>query len=139
MRAHIRKQERLKQEKIIRQLFSARQTLRSYPLLLFYSIDSQVMAPGLKVLFSVSRRNFKTAAGRNLLRRRMREAFRLNRQAMTEKLTEKGFMLTAGFVYQASQPENYRTIESAMQRILSQLTALTDKMEINHEDSTTNC
>jgi ribonuclease P protein component len=139
MRAHIRKQERLKQEKTIRRLFSARLTLSVYPVILFYTIDSQPASAGLKVLFSVSRRYFKTAIARNLLKRRMREAFRLNRQNISDKLSEKGLLLIAGFVYQGRKPEDYQTIEVAMQRILTQLMALADNTEKGIDDSTKNC
>jgi ribonuclease P protein component len=42
-------------------------------------------AVGQQVLFSVSRRNFKRAVDRNLVRRRMKEAYRLNKSILKEE------------------------------------------------------
>src|SRR5688572_27071073 len=71
------KSERLNKKKSIQELFNKGSSFYLYPFRVYFQ-----PAPDLstnQVLFSVSKRNFKRAVDRNQLKRRMREAYRLNK------------------------------------------------------------
>ncbi len=71
--------ERLKSEKKIAQLFKVGQSFPAYPLRLIYmptEVESRPEFP-IQVSVSVPKKKFKLAVDRNLLKRRLRESYRL--------------------------------------------------------------
>ena len=72
-------------------------------------------------MFSVPKKFHKRANKRNLLKRRMREAFRLNCQELRDKLTEQGVALDMAIVLSTKDVVSYKTIEYAIKRILEQV------------------
>lgn len=73
------KSERLSSKKIINTLFTEGITITSYPFIIKYQPLQDQEAGVSQVLFSVSKRNFKRAVDRNKIKRRIREAYRLNK------------------------------------------------------------
>jgi ribonuclease P protein component len=73
------KSERLYKSKAIQELFDKGSSFHFAPFrVLVKRADDQI--PAHQVLITVSRRNFKKAVDRNLLKRRIRESYRLNKQ-----------------------------------------------------------
>lgn len=75
----------------------------------------------VKVMFSVPKRFHKRANKRNVLKRRTREAYRLNRSELVEHLSANGVQLELALVYSTKESHSYKTIEYAVQRILEQV------------------
>lgn len=74
------KSERLYKKKDIQELFDKGSSFYLYP---FRVIIQKLPEANInQVLFSVSKKNFKRAVDRNLLKRRMREAYRLNKSLL---------------------------------------------------------
>lgn len=63
-------------------------------------------------MVSVSKRNFKTAVDRNLLKRRMKEAFRKNSPPLSEALIAKGISINIAFIYVSKTIVSYQEIET---------------------------
>ncbi len=81
-----------------------------------------------KAAFSVPKRIFKRAVKRNLLKRRMREAYRLNKLPLYEFLTINNIKISLLFVYLAKDIKSFGEIEDNMLDIVKQLK---DKIDTN--------
>lgn len=83
MRATLSKNDRLHRQKRIDYLFSAGKSAVSYPIRVVAvpAADDLLDAhePALQTLFSVAKKRFKRAVQRNRHKRRMREAYRLEK------------------------------------------------------------
>jgi ribonuclease P protein component len=74
-----------------------------------------------KVLISVSKRRFKRAYKRNLLKRRIREAYRLNKHLLIPLLESNNVNIAIAFVYLPTEIWDFKSIEKAMQELLTGL------------------
>ena len=109
------KGERLKKEKLLEGLFSKGASFTIYPFRVIYLSNPQPNSFH-QVLFTASSRNFKKAVDRNKIKRRTREAYRLNKACLDE--TPK---LLIGFVYIAKELQDYDQIEKAVVKVLDKL------------------
>ena len=109
------KGEKLVSKKDIEELFKSGSSFYLRPLLVkFKAIDGDKN----KVLFSVSKRNFKRAVDRNLLKRRMREVYRLNKHLLSESNT----FYHIAFVYVDKSIVPYDQIEPKLKKLIKRLT-----------------
>ena len=77
----------------------------------------------LQMLITIPKKKRKRAVDRVLLRRRIREAYRLNRlplKELTDSLPDHG-SLSLAFIYIHDKNSDYRVIEKAMITLLSKL------------------
>jgi ribonuclease P protein component len=74
------KTERLNKKKTIQELFEKGSSFYLYPFRVHYLKPESESSH--QVLFSVSKRIFKNAVDRNLIKRRMREAYRLSKESI---------------------------------------------------------
>ena len=108
------KEERLCSQKVIGELFSSGESFLSYPLkVVFLKTETAQMYPA-QAAFTVSKRNFKRAVKRNILKRRMREAYRLNKPGFYEKLIARNHRVALMFVYVGKEISEYAVIEKGM-------------------------
>jgi ribonuclease P protein component len=74
-----RKAERLSRKKWIQELFDKGSSFNFYPYRILYIPHPDGASSHNQVMFTVPKRLFKRAVDRNKIRRRMREAYRLNK------------------------------------------------------------
>lgn len=115
------KEERLCSKRLIALLFSKGSSFNVYPLRFVYHTPPD-MPPGLpQVLISVSKRYFKRATDRNRLKRQIREAYRLNKQALYQNTGQSPRLL--GILYIGKEKKSFDTIQkkliSGLERCLS--------------------
>lgn len=120
MRFFFRKLEKLTSEKEIDQLFQKGRSCFLYPIKSVFLI-SDGDAPCCKVLVTVSKKNLKNASDRNLIKRRLREAYRLNSHQLKEIIAEKGVYVSLAFIYSSSKIVPYDNIETLVLKHLSNL------------------
>lgn len=76
---------------------------------------------GVKILFSVPKKHFKRAVRRNLLKRRSREAYRLNKNMLVLPVAEKGKGVELALVYSAKEVHDFKAIQNGIRRILAEV------------------
>jgi ribonuclease P protein component len=72
-------------------------------------------------LISVSKRRFKRANKRNLLRRRVREVFRKNKNELYTIVTGLNIQIAIVIIYSSNTIEDYSSIEKNLNLVLSSL------------------
>jgi ribonuclease P protein component len=91
------KTERLSKEIWIKELFERGSTFYHHPFKVLYLPHPDSGSTTNQVLFSVSKRQFKRAVDRNTIKRRLREAFRLNKSGLRDP--EKKWLIA--YIYTA--------------------------------------
>ena len=114
------KSERLSSLTAVRRLFTDGASGFVYPFR-YMVFKTESTTPSVEVLFSVPKRNHKRANKRNTLKRRMREAYRLNNDALHAAIKEHGKDVDIAFVYSTKDLLPYKTIEHAVRRILAEV------------------
>lgn len=70
-------------------------------------------------MFVVPKKKFKHANDRNKLKRRMREAYRLQKTDFYKLIEEKGQGVDIAFLYYGNKSEDYASIFTAIQKLLT--------------------
>jgi len=80
--------------------------------------DNDIIA---KTLIVVPKKNIKNAANRNVLKRRIREAFRIHKSELYKKIKSKKQQLAIVIIYQEQEISPHKVIEEKIKLILSRL------------------
>ncbi|MGQ1889433.1 ribonuclease P protein component [Thermophagus sp. OGC60D27] len=124
------KPEKLCRRKVIDQLFNKGKSFLVFPFRVQYLPVTLPEDVSVQVLFSVSKRRFKRAVKRNLLKRRMREAYRLNKYPLYNVVNDSSLQVAVAFVYIGDKELDYKTIEKGMKKALLKLSDEIGKNEI---------
>jgi ribonuclease P protein component len=124
------KNERLKSRKQIEQLFNSGQRFVSPPFRIFYSFQAGHQSPNdnsLQAGFGASSRNFKTAVDRNRIKRLTKEAYRLQKKALEDKLKEQNRKLNVFFIYTGKELPVYADVYNSINKALEKLLDINNK------------
>jgi ribonuclease P protein component len=113
------KKEHLKSEKAIDLLFRQGKSKTHGPLRMVYQYTDDELPLSVKVMFSAPKKNFKSAVKRNLLKRRMREAYRLNKYELISIQTEKRMNILLAFLYVEFEIKPFADIEKSMKHLIN--------------------
>jgi ribonuclease P protein component len=116
-----KKEERLSRKKIVDQLFSEGKSFIVFPFrIVWMNYDPEVDYPA-QVLINVSKKRFKRAVDRNLIKRRTREAYRRNKESWYKFLDEYNFKCVFALLYISTEIDSFKAIEEKIILILHRL------------------
>ena len=126
MKQTLTKAERLSSKKVIERLFekgsASTRTFYLFPFRVIYLSDEEHPAELPAILITVSRRNFKKAVDRNLIRRRTREAYRKNKPLLFGSTEQpKSPPAYIAFLYTAREKISFEEIEKSVKLALSKV------------------
>ena len=105
------KRERLSGQKIIETLFKEGKSYVINPFRVVW-MECELMAPfPVQVLISVSKKRINKAVDRNLIKRRIREAYRKNKEDIYEFLSQKHVKCALALIYSTDRIADYKEIE----------------------------
>lgn len=111
------KNERLKSKKLIEQVFQDGNSLKQYPLKLIYLKAGLPDDVSCQAAMAVPKRRIRQAVKRNRIKRLMREAYRLNKGSIFNKIVGNYALL---FLYLGKESPDYKEVERAMKSLLVQ-------------------
>jgi ribonuclease P protein component len=117
-----KKEERLCNKRLIDKLFHNGSSFLCYPFRVSWLVNPEPELYPAQILFSVPKRRYKHAVDRNLLKRLMREAYRLHKQQHLYNIlqqSDKRVLISVGYVGKEVEP--YLFIEKKMLKLLAQL------------------
>lgn len=115
MNYRLPKTERLHAEKVIKELFNEGSSFFLYPFKVIFLRKIDLVGQANQVLFSVSKKKIRRANGRNFIKRRLKEAYRLNKNI----LPADGIIL--GFIFVGKAEMSFAEIQPKMIQALSRL------------------
>ena len=119
--------EHLKSKSIIDKLYAEGASVTAYPLrAVFIEVPADSQEPTATILISVAKRRFRHAVDRNLVKRRIREAYRLNKNPFIDRLNAQGKKMAVAILYIDTK---HNSTEFLMKKMSKLLTAITDKNE----------
>ncbi|MET2986568.1 ribonuclease P protein component [Aureibaculum conchae] len=111
MRHTLKKEEKLKNKRLIETLFEEGKSLSKFPLRLVYLQMEHSSNYPIQVAFSAPKRKFKKAVDRNRIKRLMREAYRKNKHLLHNGIEEKHIIM---FTYTDENELKYVEIEEKL-------------------------
>ena len=129
------KEERLHHKSLVQKLFDEGESIFMFPLrIVWMIIDDETLSSTFKfgrpegigpvqMMVTVPKKRRRKAVDRVLMRRRIREAYRLNRLPLKEEIISAfpGSTLLLGFIYASNDNLPYTKIEGRMQQLLSKV------------------
>ena len=122
------KKERLHSKKLIEELFSKGSHFYLYPFKVLYLPVQEESEGRHQVLISVSKRKFKRAPDRNLIKRRIREAYRLNKHILYS--TSSGqHSYSIAYIYTGKESHPFQFIQNRLSKSLRRLSKEIEKSD----------
>lgn len=123
--ASFTKGEKLCGVKAISDLFSGGRPLNLPPLKIIYRVmpENPSLEP-VRVLISVPKRYFRKAVDRNLIKRRIREAYRQNKMPLIDSLPGSGKHIDMAIIWNDTCIQSYEITERCVKEMIGKLTLL---------------
>ncbi len=148
-RLTLRKDEKLRHKSLVGHLFDHGKNIYDYPVrLVWCAISEEELAANfragepdnmgpLQMLITIPKKKRRRAVDRVLLRRRIREAYRLNRLHLADVIKRKGDirMIAMAFIFLGDENTPYATLEKKVVNLLTRLERKIEKEEKEEKEN----
>ena len=111
--------EHLKSKRVIEQVYANGASVTSYPLrAIFIEQPQEEQEPTAAILINVSKKRFRHAVDRNLVKRRIREAYRTSKHPFVESLENNGKKMAVAIMYIDNKPSSTEFLKRKMEKLL---------------------
>ena len=115
------KKQKLCSETVIKDMFYNGKSFTTSALRLVWKEDNGKDEVTIKSIIVVPKKKIRLALKRNIIRRRMKEAYRLNKIELENILKDKKLQLNIAIIYQKDKILPYKTVEEEIKLILERL------------------
>ena len=115
------KNQKLCNDKSIERLFENGKYLTENPFRIIYNSYNNNEDVFVKVLIVVTKKRVRLASDRNLIKRRVKEAYRLQKSELEKYLKSKNHQLNLAIIYQKYEILDYKLIEEKIKLLLNRL------------------
>ena len=114
--------EHLKSKRVIEQVYANGASVTSFPLrAVFIEQPQEVQEPTAAILINVAKKRFRHAVDRNLVKRRIREAYRTSKHPFVEALENNGKKMAVAIIYIDNKHNSTAFIRKKMARLLESI------------------
>lgn len=121
MNQKLGKSYKLCSKTVIQEIFDQKNSVKSFPLLLHYSLADLPTDKKFQITFSVPKRSFKKAVDRNQIKRLMKEVLRKNKYTIEELILQDDKKLALFLIYAGKEMPDYNFLESKIVVLLNRL------------------
>ncbi len=125
------KDERLCRKKIIEEIFEKGNIYYSSLFRVCWIISSANLPAPAQMAISVPKKSFRLAVTRNLIKRRIREAYRKNKHLLYNCLASENIQVAFILIFRQDRVPDYRTLEKSVKETLGTLCDLIIKRHDN--------
>ena len=116
--------EHLKSKKVIEQVYANGASVTSFPLrAVFIEQPVETQEPTAAILINVAKKRFRHAVDRNLVKRRIREAYRTSKHPFIESLEKSGKKMAVAIIYIDNKHNSTAFIRKKMCKLLENILA----------------
>ena len=114
--------EHLKSKSVIEQLYAKGASVTVFPLrAVFIEQAQEQQEPVAAILINVAKKRFRHAVDRNLVKRRIREAYRTSKHPFVETLENNGKKMAVAMIYIDNKHNSTAFIRKKMARLLESI------------------